>query len=133
MKITIYTDGASRGNPGNASYGFAVLNEANEIIYQEGKKLGIQTNNYAEYTAVKRAFEFLLKSYPLVDEIELRADSKLVIEQLSGRFKIKNEYLKVIFLEIKSLCQSFKKISFQHVPREQNTLADRMANLALDS
>ncbi len=133
MKVTIYTDGASRGNPGPASYGYVVLDEHNKLIHEAGQVLGLQTNNFAEYTAVREALSYVIKNLPLAKSISIKADSKLVIEQLAGRFRIKNEALKVIYLEIKKLCANFEQIHYQHVPREQNKQADRMANMALDN
>ncbi len=103
MQLIINTDGASRGNPGPASYGYIIKAKGGEILHQSGKVLGITTNNVAEYTGVLEAFRYIQKRWQ--DErphsIELRADSKLVIEQLSGRYKMKSPHLKIIFDQIK--------------------------------
>lgn len=131
MKFIIYTDGASRNNPGLASYGYAIFNQAGEDVFREGKYIGITTNNVAEYTAV---LESLKKAIELgANEISYFADSKLVVEQLSGRYKIKSPHLKDIVLKIKQLESSVEKINYNHIPREQNSLADALANQALDS
>lgn len=134
MKIIIYTDGASRGNPGLASYGFTVSDGSGKLLYEEGKYIGITTNNVAEYTAVLEALKYVKKNYGEKQlEIELFADSKLVVEQLSGRYKIKSPHLIPIVDEIKILSIELGGLIHTHVPRAKNTEADRLANLALDS
>lgn len=134
MKLIIYTDGASRGNPGHASYGFTISDEKGIVLYEEGKYIGITTNNVAEYTGVLEALEYIKQNFSQSDlSLELFADSKLVIEQLSGRFKMKSEHLKPIFQKIKILSLNLGGMIHTHVPREKNTEADRLANLALDS
>lgn len=130
MKLTIYTDGASRGNPGKASYGFVVFGNGKKI-YQEGKYLGIKTNNFAEYTAVLCALEYVKKHFKGVS-VSFLMDSKLVAEQLSGRYKIKSPNLIPLAREIRNLCED-REVSFAHIPRSGNMLADMVANQALDS
>ncbi len=134
-KIIVYTDGASRGNPGHASAGYIIQTDDGVIWNQTGVYLNTATNNVAEYTAVKLAFEKLISDFAhwLPAEIELRADSKLVIEQLAGRFKIKNAGLIPIYQAINQLIPMLGDVKFTHVPREQNFLADKMANNALDN
>lgn len=134
MKLTIFTDGASRGNPGHASFGFTVSDESGKLLYKEGKYIGITTNNVAEYTGVYEALKFIKEKYgskPL--EVELYADSKLVVEQLSGRYKMKSPHLKPIFEQIKILAIELGGVIHTHIPRTHNSEADRLANLALDS
>ncbi len=132
MILTIYTDGASRGNPGKASYGFVVFKDGKKKIHEEGKYLGIKTNNFAEYTAILKALEYVKKIFPLVTEIKFYMDSKLVSEQLSGRYKIKSPNLIPLISQIRALVDGFEKISYQHIPRSENYLADKQANRALD-
>lgn len=133
MKLTIFTDGASRGNPGQASYGFTISDEKGNLIYEEGKYIGVTTNNVAEYTAVLEAFKYLKKKYPEKLQIDLFADSRLVVEQLSGRFKVKNPRLKLIFEQIKILELEIGRVFYTHIPREKNFKADSLANKALDT
>ena len=133
MKLVIYTDGASRGNPGPASYGFTISDENGKLLHQEGKYIGITTNNVAEYTAVLEALKNALSIGGHIASIDLYADSKLVAEQLSGRYKIKSPHLKVIIDQIKILALELGEIVYNHIPRAQNILADSLANLALDS
>ncbi|MBI2018247.1 ribonuclease HI family protein [Candidatus Daviesbacteria bacterium] len=134
MNLHIYTDGASRGNPGPASYGFVVLDGMGNILHKEGRAIGITTNNVAEYTAVYEALKFVKNSLPSkYSSIILKADSKLVAEQLSGNFKVKSKHLKPIIEQIKILALELGGITFSHIPRQKNALADSMANRALDS
>ena len=132
-KLIIFTDGASRGNPGQASYGFTISNEEGQLVFEEGKYIGFETNNVAEYSAVLAAFSWIDWNITKPVEISLFADSKLVAEQLSGKWKIKNPTLKQILLKIKAFEVNFEKVIYTHVPREKNTIADALANQALDS
>lgn len=131
--LIINTDGASRGNPGQASYGFVVQDGQKKVLYEEGERLGVATNNVAEYTAVLRALEYVEKKYDAKKtKIDIVSDSQLVASQLSGIYKIKSPHLFQIFIKIKKLQKNFSEVSFRHVLRTENVLADRMANLALD-
>ncbi|MDD5415462.1 MAG: ribonuclease HI family protein [Candidatus Daviesbacteria bacterium] len=134
MKLIIYTDGAARGNPGPASYGFTIADRRGKLLYQEGKYIGVATNNVAEYTAVLQALEYIKKQYKGKKlEIEFYADSRLVVEQLSGRYKVKSKHLKPITQQIKILAIELGGVLYSHIPRFKNFEADRLANLALDS
>lgn len=132
MKLIIYTDGASRGNPGPASYGFSIQNEKGEILYEEGKYLGQNTNNFAEYSAVLNALLHIKNNFKNISEVNFFMDSKLAVEQLSGRFKIKSPHLKPIIEKILILTMELGGVKFNHVPRSKNMLADKLANQALD-
>lgn len=132
-KLIIFTDGASRGNPGHASYGFTISDDSGKLIYEEGKYIGMATNNIAEYTAVLEAFRWILQNIKEKPEIELYADSKLVAEQLAGKWKIKHPGLKPLFDQIKVLEMELGGVLHTHVPREKNTVADSLANQALDN
>ena len=104
MKLIIFTDGASRGNPGHASYGFTISNEDGKLLHESGKYIGIATNNVAEYMAVLEALKYVKEKYSKdLRSIELFADSKLVAEQLSGRYKVKSAHLKPLIGSIKIL------------------------------
>lgn len=132
MKLKIFTDGASRGNPGNASYGF-VISDGERVIYKEGKTIGVTTNNIAEYTAVFEALKYVKNNFKNTDSrIELFSDSKLVVEQLSGKYKIKAKHLKQIIEKIQILAIDLGRVIYSHIPRSQNSLADKLANKALD-
>jgi ribonuclease HI len=134
FKYLIFTDGASRGNPGPASCGYLIKSEDGVIWVQDGVFLGNATNNYAEYMGVKHALERLIADFSakLPTQVILKADSQLVVRQLSGQYKIKNLELKLIYDQIKELEKKVGNISYQHIPRSENFLADRLANMALD-
>lgn len=133
MKLIVFTDGASRGNPGKASYGFTISDNTGKLIFEEGKYIGIATNNVAEYTAVLKSLSWISKNITEKCQIEYFADSKLVVEQLSGRYKVKSLHLKPIIEQIKILAIGLGGITFIHIPREKNTAADKLANIALDA
>lgn len=134
MKLVIYTDGASRGNPGPASYGFTIADESGCLLHEEGEYIGVATNNVAEYTAVLQALKKTAEKFSGNNlQIELFADSKLVAEQLSGRYKIKSPRLKPLIGQIQILALHLGGVIYNHIPRSQNLRADQLANLALDS
>lgn len=136
MKLIIFTDGASRGNPGPASYGFTIADEAGKLLHQQGRCIGKATNNVAEYKAVLEALKHVKKSELTIKnqaEIELFVDSKLVAEQLSGNYKVKAKHLKPLIEQIKILSLELGGVVFGHVRRSQNSLADKLANQALDT
>lgn len=126
--LTIYTDGASKGNPGPASIGVSLIENAREIA-TVSKAIGIATNNIAEYTAL---LEGLKKAINLgYNHIQVMADSELMIKQLNKEYKVKNPEIKIIYEQIQKLLSNFKTIEFTHVRREKNVRADELANLAL--
>ncbi len=133
-ELTIFTDGASRGNPGPASTGFVIKN-SHETIFSGGSFLGVATNNTAEYSAIIEAFEkvVMLDSNCNQTTLNFKLDSKLAVEQLSGRYKIKNTNLRDFFIKIKQLENMFARVTYQHIPRELNHEADTQANLVLDN
>lgn len=129
-KLIVYSDGGSRGNPGPSATGYVVLNTDNTVLEEGGEYLGITTNNQAEYQAVllglQRAKELG------AHEVDFRVDSMLIVNQMSGVYKVKNRDLWPIHERIKDLIAQFSKVSFQHVRREFNTHADSMVNKILD-
>lgn len=134
MELIINTDGASRGNPGRASYGYVIKTKDGVILHQEGAKIGIATNNIAEYSAVLKSLEYIHKYFfkKAPHNIEVISDSELIVRQLSGLYKIKNPGLLTIFVKIKDLEEKLGEINYKSVPREKNFIADRLANIALD-
>ena len=129
--IIAYTDGGSRGNPGPSASGYVLMDEANQVVEEGGEYLGITTNNQAEYQAVKLALEKAHKFNP--QQIDFFIDSLLVVNQMNGIFKVKNKDLWPIHEDIKQLSAQYKKVTFTHVRREYNTLADDEVNKVLDS
>ena len=137
-RLTIYTDGASRGNPGLAAWGFYIVDDTtSETVVGLGVALGIATNNVAEYQAVLHAVEWLLAHKErLNDDIQIsfRMDSRLVVSQLLGLWKIKDSKMQQLVGEVREkLHQLPGTHTFHHIPREENKYADRLANDALDN
>jgi len=125
--IFVYTDGACRGNPGPMAIGASIQDDTGKELATVSNLIGDGTNNIAEYRAVIAGLE---KAKSLgAREIELRIDSKLVVEQLNGRYKVKNERLKALHAQAIELLSNFQS-TVMHVPREQNQRADELANLA---
>lgn len=132
LKITVYGDGGSRGNPGEAAYGFAVFKDG-RVIFSEGKRLGITTNNFAEYSSVINALEWISNNRPEASIVEFYLDSLLVASQMSGKYKIKHPSMKELYLRAKKIEGALQaKVSYTQVPREQNKVADKLVNDALD-
>jgi ribonuclease HI len=129
-RVAVYSDGASRGNPGPAGAGAVVLDAQGRVIARLGKFLGRHTNNVAEYEGLLLGLRHALQLG--AREVDVRADSELLIKQLAGAYRVKNEGLKPLFEEAQRLLKRFDKISLRHVPREANTLADEMSNRAID-
>lgn len=128
--VKLYADGGSRGNPGPSACGFVIFDEQDEILAQKGIYLGVTTNNVAEYQGLKVALEQALKLG--AREVKVYLDSMLVVNQMKGIFKVKNRDLWPIHDSVKQLLPRFKQVSFTHVPRELNKLADAEVNKALD-
>jgi len=132
--VVIHTDGGARGNPGPAAIG-VVIEKDGKKIHEFGKKIGESTNNVAEYTAVIEAFKKIKELGIMNKELRINffIDSKLVVEQLNGRFKIKDAKLRELVLQIKMLEQEVGGVITYHIiPREQNIRADLLVNQALD-
>ena len=129
MRYQVFCDGASRSNPGDASIGVSVTVDGNEI-HTISKKIGIATNNEAEYQALINALNYCIAHS--IDEIEVYLDSELVVEQVNKNYKVKAANLKALNSEVEGLVQQFKYVKFNHVYREDNKRADQLANIALD-
>jgi ribonuclease HI len=127
-RMKIHVDGGARGNPGPAAIG-AVLDDGRQQVFIS-EYIGRATNNIAEYTALQRALE---KARELkADSIQVFSDSELMVKQLTGIYKVKNENIKKIYNSIKSLATGFSKIEYVHVRRQYNKEADSLVNKALD-
>ena len=130
VRTRLYTDGAARGNPGPAGAGAVIISPNGHIVAKMGKYLGETTNNVAEYTGLimglKRAKAMGLR------ELDVFADSELMVKQLSGEYQVKADHLRPLFEEARALVKGFPEIEIRHIPREQNTQADEMSNRAID-
>ncbi len=132
-KLTIFGDGGSRGNPGQAAYGFAVFDENENPVYSEGKRLGVTTNNVAEYSAVINALRFVIEHYPNVETVHFKLDSLLIASQMSGTYRVKHPDMKELFITAKGLeAQLPAQIIYSQIPRALNKVADKLVNDALD-
>ena len=129
--LIVACDGAARGNPGPAGIGVQVTTEDGEVLGEIARGIGDATNNIAEYTAV---IEGLTLARELgARSITLRSDSQLLINQLRGLYRVKSEHLRPLFERVRSLAAGFERFSFEHVPRERNGEADRLANEGVDA
>lgn len=129
MLLKVFSDGASRGNPGEAGCGFVIINADEKVIKEGSLYIGHATNNIAEYRAVFEAAKEAVKLKPT--EILFFLDSELIVKQMKGEYKVKNEALAVIHSELLGVLKGYKFV-FKHVPRELNKLADKLANKAID-
>ena len=130
MKAILFADGASRGNPGPAGAGAVLISADGKVIAELTKFLGTTTNNVAEYTGLIVGLEEAKRRG--VDDLDVRMDSKLVVEQMSGRWKIKHPNMKPLALKAGALFATFPKRAISHVPREENGIADALSNRAID-
>ena len=126
----IFCDGASRANPGDASIGVSISLDGKEI-HTISRKIGIATNNEAEYQALIEALNYCIENS--IKEIEVFLDSNLVVEQVNKNFKVKAGNLKALNSQVENMIKEFEYIEFKHVYREENKRADQLANMALDS
>jgi ribonuclease HI len=130
--LKIYSDGASRGNPGPSAIAFIVLTDDNQTLKRYAKFVGTKTNNQAEYEALIAALEYAHKSF--LQKVTCHLDSELVVKHLNGEYKVKNPELKSLWTKVQKLKQNFQKISFTHVARTDVHIqeVDSMANQILD-
>lgn len=129
--MIIYTDGGARGNPGPAGIGAVIYDEQKNIVAEISEYIGETTNNQAEYKAVIAAIEKAKKLG--AQELDFYLDSELVVRQLNREYKVKNNGLAPLFVQVYNAVLSFKKVSFSHIRREMNKEADRLVNLAIDA
>ncbi len=130
MKAILYSDGASRGNPGLAGAGAVLLDTDGRVIAELTKFLGVTTNNVAEYEGFIIGLEEAHRRG--VDDLDARMDSMLVVEQMRGRWKIKHPNMKPLAQKAGALFATFPTRSIAHVPREENAIADALSNRAID-
>ena len=131
MKTRLWTDGGSRGNPGQAAYAFVLETEDGTVLEARGEAIGVATNNVAEYSALVAGLGRAARQG--VTELEVRSDSELMVKQMRGEYRVKNRDLQTLFLEASRLAREIGSVTFVHVRREDNELADRLVNEALDA
>ena len=131
MKARLSTDGGARGNPGPAAFGYVLEADDGTVLAAHGEAIGVATNNVAEYRALVAG---LAKAIELgVSELEVVSDSELLVKQMNGEYRVKNEALRQLSLEAARLARQVGKVRYTAVRREQNELADRLVNEALDA
>ena len=131
MKARLSTDGGARGNPGPAAYGYVLEAEDGTVLDARGEKIGVATNNVAEYRALIAGLEAALAHG--VKELEVVSDSELLVKQMQGEYRVKNAALKTLSTQAAALGRDLDSVSYTAVRREHNELADRLVNEALDS
>lgn len=130
MKYHLYTDGGARFNPGPAGIGVVLKTSAGKVLEKCGKFIGVKTNNEAEYLALIEGL-MIAKKYKM-DALICFMDSRLVVNQLNGLYKIKNARMRYLLMKVKLQENQFKKIEYRHIPREKNSEADKLANKAIN-
>jgi len=131
VNAKLSTDGGARGNPGPAAYGYVLEAEDGTVLDARGEAIGVATNNVAEYRALIAGLE---KAVELeIDELEVISDSELLVKQMQGEYKVKNETLRELNEEANFLEQKLGRVRYRAVRREHNELADKLVNEALDA
>ncbi len=131
MKVRLFTDGGARGNPGPAAYAFVLETEDGTVLAAEGQAIGVATNNVAEYSALVAGLERAVQLG--LDDVDVVSDSELLVKQMLGEYRVKNEALRGLSLEAARLARRVGKVTYRAVRREHNELADRLVNEALDA
>lgn len=127
----IYTDGGSRGNPGKSAAAFVICNLDDSVVEKSGYYIGVATNNQAEYLGFKKGLE---RARDLgISRVDLFSDSQLVVNQMKGLYKVKNQELAPLHADVKEIAESFAKVTFTYIPREMNRIADGEVNRILDN
>jgi ribonuclease HI len=131
VKARLWTDGGARGNPGPAAYAFVLEAEDGTVLDARGASIGVATNNVAEYSALVAGLgEAVVRG---VGQLDVRSDSELMVKQMRGEYRVKSRDLQTLFLEASRLARELGSVTYTHVRREDNELADRLVNEALDA
>jgi ribonuclease HI len=130
VRATLFTDGGARGNPGPAAYAFVLEADDGTVLDARGEAIGTATNNVAEYSALVNGLRRAVEAG--VHELEVVSDSELLVRQMRGEYRVKNRALQDLFLEASRLARRLDAVTYRHVRREHNELADRLVNEALD-
>jgi probable phosphoglycerate mutase len=131
VKVRLYTDGGARGNPGPAAYGYVLEAEDGTVLAAEGEAIGEATNNVAEYSGLIAGLAKAIELH--VPSLEVVSDSELMVKQMRGEYRVKNEALRELSLEAARLARRLKNVEYRHVKRAHNELADKLVNEALDA
>jgi ribonuclease HI len=131
VKARLYTDGGARGNPGPAAYGFVLESEDGTLLAAEGAAIGKATNNVAEYSGLIAGLQRAVELH--VPQVEVVSDSELMVKQMRGEYRVKNEALRGLYDEAIALARRVGNVEYRHVKRAHNELADKLVNDALDA
>ena len=131
MRVLLYTDGGARGNPGPAAFAYVLQTEDGTVLASRGEAIGVATNNVAEYSALVAGLRRAVDAG--VAELEVRSDSELMVKQMRGEYRVKNRDLQTLFVEASRAAREVGRVTYVHVRREHNELADRLVNEALDA
>jgi ribonuclease H / adenosylcobalamin/alpha-ribazole phosphatase len=131
VKARLSTDGGARGNPGPAAFGYVLEADDGTVLAAHGERIGVATNNVAEYRALIAGLEKAVELH--VDELEVVSDSELLVKQMTGEYRVKNEALRELSSEAARLARRVGNVEYTAVRREHNELADRLVNEALDA
>ncbi len=129
--VVAYTDGGSRGNPGPAGFGVRIETAGGALLEEFCESVGIATNNIAEYRGLLAALQWAVEHGHR--RLHVRSDSELLVRQMLGQYRVKNAGLQPLYREAREMVGGFERVTFEHVPRERNRHADRLANLAMDN
>jgi len=131
MKARLWTDGGARGNPGPAAFAYVLEAEDGTVLDARGEAIGVATNNVAEYSALVAGLARAVETG--IRELEVLSDSELMVKQMRGEYRVKNRDLKSLFLDASRAAREIGQVTYVHVRREHNELADRLVNEALDA
>jgi ribonuclease HI len=131
VKARLFTDGGARGNPGPAAYGFVLESEDGTVLAAEGEAIGNATNNVAEYSGLIAGLQKAIELH--VPDVEVVSDSELMVKQMRGEYRVKNEALRGLYDEATALARRLGNVEYRHVKRAHNELADKLVNDALDA
>ncbi|MBI5286581.1 MAG: ribonuclease HI family protein [Deltaproteobacteria bacterium] len=131
--FSLYVDGASRGNPGEAGAGVVILDEDGNMVKRLKYYLGVTTNNQAEYKALLLALKEVCSKQYAVGRLKIYSDSELLVRQIKGEYRVKDKGLKPLYQEVMGLLRGLKGYDIIHISREENSVADRLANQAIDA
>ena len=130
MRARLSTDGGSRGNPGPAAFAYVLETEDGTVLDARGEAIGVATNNVAEYRGLVEGLRSAVERG--VEELEVISDSELIVKQMRGEYRVKDPGLQPLYEQARRLATKVGRVSFEHVRRERNRDADRLANLAMD-
>ncbi len=128
-RVVINTDGCSKGNPGPAAIGVTIKDEQGKLLASISQPIGLATNNQAEYRAIISALDYTLRLG--ANQVNMRSDSELVVNQINGQYRVKNTSLKPLYQKVKQLQTQLEGFTITHIPRQQNREADNLASKAL--